>query len=432
VERSAEPGLWLFLSALLVSQVFVAPGVAVADLLLLASVLVAAAAVFRLGTLPEWPRWATWLLLFWTWAVLGGMLRSLSSPFAFSRLEFAKSLAKLTFYGIVALVMAWGVKRVAPERVRDVLLTVLAVNAGLAILLYATMLMWPQLPYDRFLPGSLPSAYYFEQLWFGDRPPGAYELPVFLRARGLSSEPSHLGYVQAMGLGVLLLGRSGVPRAGLRLALVVLSILLTFSLTAYGLLAAVLLLAAPVLAGALRRRPRLALVGAALIGGALILPPVARTLHRAVVVRTTRLLHGKVDVSSRLRLFESWAMALRMARDSPVVGTGLGNFETGLAAVRDDLPGHERLDPGTQGWNVLAHVLAVTGSVGLLLFLRLLLQLAPDRPALLALVFLGCMVQGSFLAAPFWVFWVVCLDPGSATRNAEPRGDPPASPASRG
>ena len=406
--------LWSFLSALFLSHVFLAPGVAVADLLLAVSALVVTLRALRLKHRPSWPRWATPLALFWAWALLGGVVRSLGTPFGFSRLEFAKSFAKLTFYGIVAVLVVWGLRRAAPERLREVLLTLLAVNAGLAILIYAAMLLWPQLPYDRFLPGSLPSAFYFEQLWFGERPPGPpRELPVLLRARGLSSEPSHLGYVQAMGLGLLLLGRRGpTPRLGLRLPLVVLSILLTFSLTAYALLAAVLLLASPRLVTALRRSPRAALLGGALLGGALLLPPVAQTLHRAIVVRTTRLLHGDVDDSSRLRIVGSWEMAFRMARDFPVLGTGLGNFETGLAAVREDLPGGERLGPETQGWNVVAHVLAVTGAVGLLLFLLFLAQLVPRGPALAALFFLGCIVQGSFLAAPFWVCWVAYLEPG--------------------
>jgi len=419
VPGSGEALLWSFLSALFLSHIFIAPGVAVADLLLAASALGVAVAAFRLRQAPSWPRWATSLAMFWAWAILGGVLRSMRTPFGFSKLEFAKSFAKLTFYGIVAVLVAWGVKRAAPERLREVLLTLLAVNAGLAILLYAAMLIWPQLPYDRFLPGTLPSAYYFEQLWFGDRPPGSLEPPVFLRARGLSSEPSHLGYIQAMGLGFLLLGRRDPPRLGLRLALVVLSILLTFSLTAYALLATVLLLASPRLVTGFRRRPRAVLLAGTLLGVVLLLPPVAQTLYHSIVVRATRLLEGKVDVSARLRLVESWAMAFRMARDSPVVGTGLGNFETGLAAVREDLPGRELLGRETQGWNVLAHVLAVTGSVGLLLFLLFLVHLVPRGPALAALFFLGCMVQGSFLAAPFWVCWVVYLDPcgGESSSN---------------
>jgi hypothetical protein len=35
----------------------------------------------------------------------------------------------------------------------------------------------------------------------------------------------------------------------------------------------------------------------------------------------------------------------------------------------------------------------------------------PRGPALAALFFLGCIVQGSFLAAPFWVCWVTYLGP---------------------
>jgi O-antigen ligase len=153
-------------------------------------------------------------------------------------------------------------------------------------------------------------------------------------------------------------------------------------------------------------------IGVALLG-TLLLPPVFTTLTRAIVVRTGRLLEGKADSSARLRLVESWSMALRMARDSPVVGTGLGNFEQGLAATKQDLPDRELLGPETQGWNVLAHVLAVTGIVGLLLFLLFLAQLVPGRLRLAALFFLACFVQGSFLAAPFWVYWVVYLEESS-------------------
>jgi hypothetical protein len=413
--------LWPFLAALFVSQIFVAPGVAGADLLLAAAASVAAVAAFRLKQAPGWPRWASVLALFWAWALLGGVMRSMRTPFEFSTLEFAKSFVKLTFYGGVAVLAAWGVKRVAPERLREALLTLLAVSAGVAILLYAAMLAWPQLPYETFLPGTVPTAYYFEQLWFGDRPPGVLEPPVLLRARGLSTEPSHLGYVQAMGLGFLLLGRGHPPRLGLRLILVVLSILLTFSLTAYALSAAVLILASPKLVAALRRRPRPAVLAGALLGLALLVPPAAQTLQRAIVVRGARILEGDVDVSSRLRLFESWAIALRIARDAPVVGTGLGNFEKGLAAVRGDLQGGAQLDPESQGWNVLAHVLAATGSVGLCLFLLFLVQLVPRGRAPAALFLLGCIVQGSFLAAPFWVSWVLYQDPGGEGIPGGPR-----------
>lgn len=191
------------------------------------------------------------------------------------------------------------------------------------------------------------------------------------------------------------------------------SILLTFSLTAYGLLAAVLLLATPRLFGGSTRRLRSLLWVAVALGGVLLLPPVSRTLDRAVVLRGTMLLQGRGDSSARLRLLESWTMALAMARDSPMLGAGLGNFEQGLFAVMKDLPERELLGPETQGWNVLAHVLAVTGAVGFVLFLLFLAQLVPGRAPLAALFLLGCFVQGSFLAAPFWVYWVVALRSGN-------------------
>jgi hypothetical protein len=410
VTDGAAPVCWAFLSALFLSQIFVAPGVAVADLLLAASATAVAVLAWRKGELPAWPRWATALVVFWSWAFLGGFLRSLRTPFGFSHLEFAKSLAKLTFYAGVAVLVAGWIRRVPPERLRGMLLTLLAANGGVAVLLYAAMLLWPQLPYDRFLPGGSFAGYYFELRWFGDRSPESLVHQVFLRARGLSIEPSHLGYLQAMGLGYLLLGRSGAPRFDVRMAVVLLSILLTFSLTAYGLLAAVLLLDAPRLASGFGAKRRSVLWIAAALLATLLLPPVFATLQRAIVVRTARLLEGKADSSARLRLVESWSMAFRMARDSPVVGTGLGNFEQGLAAVKQDLPDRELLGPATQGWNVLAHVLAVTGIVGLLFFLLFLAQLAPGRSRLAALFVLGCFVQGSFLAAPFWVYWVVYLE----------------------
>lgn len=407
-------GPWLacLLASLFLSQVFLAPGVAVSDFLLAAVAAAAALPALRLRRLPAWPAWATWLAAFWAWAVLGGFLRWLRTPFGFSGLEFSKSLVKLTFYALASVVVAWALEHVEIDRLRELLLTLLAVNACLAILLYLAMLLWPGLRLERYLPGSASTAYYFELRWFGDRSPESLLRQVFLRARGLSAEPSHLGYVQGMGLGFVLLAGRGLPRFGARLALVLASILLTFSLTAYGLLAAVLALALPRLV-AHRAARRGLLLGAALaLAATLCVPPVARSLYRAVVVRSAMLLQGKGDSSARLRLVESWTMALRMARDSPVLGAGLGNFEQGLAAIRADLPDRELLGPDTQGWNVLAHVLAVTGAVGLCLFLLFLAQLVPGRLALSLLFLLGCVVQGSFLAAPFWVYWVVFLRGG--------------------
>jgi O-antigen ligase len=407
VPEARGPWLWAFLLSFFLSQIFVRPGVAVADLLLLFCGCSMALAAWKLRQVPDWP---AWLLLFWAWAILGGFLRSMRTPFGFSDLEFAKSLAKLTFYGLVAVLLAWGLSPVPWERRREMLLTLLSASGAFAILLYAAMLFWPRLPYDRFLPGSASTAYYFELRWFGDRSPESLLHQVFLRARGLSSEPSQLGYVQAMGLGFVWLGGRQPARFGLRALVVLVSILLTFSLTAYGLLAAATLLAAPRLFSGARWRP-LAVALVLVLASAFIVPPVARTLYRAVVVRTSRLLEGKGDSSSHLRLVESWSMALRMAEDSPVLGAGLGNFEQGLAAVKQDLPDRELLGPETQGWNVLAHVLAVTGVVGLLLFLLFLAELVPGHARLATLFLLGCLVQGSFLAAPFWVSWVLYLEP---------------------
>jgi hypothetical protein len=413
VGEGGGPWLWCLLSALFLSQIFIVPGVAVSDLLLAGVAAGAVASALRLGRWPQWPGWATWLAAFWTWALLGGFLRWLRTPFGFSPLEFGKSLAKLTFYFAVCLLLAWALERVEAAELRELLLNLLAINACLAILLYAAMLLWPGLRFERYLPGSASTAYYFELRWFGDRSPESLLRQVFLRARGLSSEPSQLGYLQGTGLGFVLLAGRGLPRLGVRLGLVLASILLTFSLTAYGLLAAVTLLAAPRLLGAGAPRRRLLLGALAVLAGTLLLPPVARTLHHAVVVRGAALLQGRADSSARLRLVESWSMALRMARDSPILGAGLGNFEQGLAAVKADLPARELLGPETQGWNVLAHVLAVTGAVGLCLFLLFLAQLAPGRGSLAALFLLGCIVQGSFLAAPFWVYWVVFLRGGT-------------------
>ena len=412
------PLLWTFLAAIFLSQVFLGPGVAVSDVLLGATAAGAALQAWRLKQPPEWPRWATALAFFWAWAVFGGLLHSLRTPFGFSHTEFAKSLAKLTFYGLSSVLMASRLKRVRPERLRETLLTLLAIHGALAILIYLAMLLWPELPYGRFLPGSSTGSYYFELRWFGDRSPESLVRQVFLRARGLSREPSHLGFVQAMGLGFVLLGGRALPRFGARLALVLASILLTFSLTAYGLLGAVLLLASPRLFEGATWRRRSVLWLALALGGTLLLPPVSRTLHRAVVVRGALLLQGKGDSSARLRLLESWTMAFRMARDSPMLGTGLGNFEQGLFAVMKDLPERELLGPETQGWNVLAHVLAVTGGVGLVLFLLFLAQLVPGRAPSAALFLLGCIVQGSFLAAPFWVYWVVALRAGNGAASA--------------
>jgi hypothetical protein len=414
--------LWLPVAGVALGQPFLVPGISIADLCL-GGFLVLALIVLRRGPWPPLPPWAPWLAAFCAWALIGGAWLVARGEPGFSVLEFAKSASKLLFYSAAAVLLALVARGEPEERLQRVMLWSFAVAAGVAVALYAAMVA--HVPHARELAcgETVPcnAAYYYERRWFGDSSPRGLQEDVFARAVGLASEPSRLGLLMSLALGYLLLGGRGAWRRPGALALIAAAALLSFSLAGYALLFPVLALALLRLlgqGGGTRRRAAVTVLAVVLL--AAVLPPVRATLAGPIGRRAQRLLSGHGgDESARLRVVGSWDMALLLVERHPVAGVGLGHFDLRVPEIRARLPWGAALDDRVQGWNVLAYVLATTGTVGLVLFVLVCYRALRPRPALGLIFLLGMFADGTVLGPAFWVFLALYAD---AAVKAPPSG----------
>ncbi len=184
------------------------------------------------------------------------------------------------------------------------------------------------------------------------------------------SNPNDLAALTILMLGPALALWAGAAR-GSRLrwlglvgaAMLTVVIVLTQSRAAFIALAAIVLPSSIALA---RRRPRAVVALAALLGLALYLAPPAywgriRGLRNATSVQTI----GRMDPEgSAAQRFEVLRTALRIIKDHPVLGVGLGAYEFANARYN---PALGTLDTH----NTYLHILAETGVPGLVLFLAL-------------------------------------------------------------
>jgi O-antigen ligase len=406
--RPSFPQAWMALpiAGVALGQRFVLPGASIADVMLAVFTalglvhLARAAPGARLLSWPPLPPWSKWLLALWLWALAGGAVHILGETEPFSAVEFWKSLAKLSFYAVSGVVLALALRDTPRDLAARLVLTAFGVAGAAAIILYVAMLMGAPVP-SQLLWGRGPIAAYFSDLWWFGGPHEARR--VFLRAQGLASEPSRLGYLQCMALAYVLLRPGARVRVGLRLALMVVSVLLTFSLTAYALLLPIV-----VLAGAThwparrvqRTRRGLAIAAIAVVFLALLAP----TIYQTVIVRAMRSFSGSGDASSFLRVLGNWKMTYYLLETSPVAGVGLGNFDVVAWDLRAFLFDGYLIQRETQGWNVFAYVLATLGVPGLLILLAMLLSAFRGRGRLAVPFVLGMFADGTFLGAAYWLF----------------------------
>lgn len=368
------------------------------------------------------PRWWPSLLAFVACALLSGLPPLLGgSPF--SGEQFLRSAAKLLLYAAGTL-LVYAAAHLAGSgataaRTRDAF----ALSGGLALLIYAALSLGLPVP-ARLACGehtATCSALYYERRWFGDSSPAGLQQDVFPRAQGLASEPTRFGYLQAMALGLLVLGdASASAAAGPRQLLVAGSALLSFALAPWALLLALGLLALPRLWRS-RSALRPAVLALLLAAGLLALPPVRAGLEHAVLARVLRLAGGEQDSSAMLRVVGSWRLAGRLALERPLTGVGLGNFDVAVTAWRAEFPERVFLEGDIQGWNALAHVLGTTGVLGTAAFLGLLLSALRRSPARLALFGLSLFADGAVLSAPFWVFLALYALPPPVDSSSQAR-----------
>jgi hypothetical protein len=384
-------------------QRFVLPGTSIADLTLAVSAVLGLAYLARQGRTAGWPRlpgWTRWLAALWAWAVTGGVVHMLTETETFSGVEYTKSLAKLTFYAVAVIVLVLAVRDAPPPAPPRMVLTAFGVAGVAAILVYLAMLFKVPLPYHLLWGHGPDAAYFSEMWWFG----GTHEAKrIFLRAQGLTSEPSKLGYLQAMALAYLWLKPGPRVRFGIGIAVILLSLLMSLSLTAYLLLAPVALLALydRWRSGRIQLRRQTLAVAAALL---ILIVPIAPTIYTTVAVRAMRSLTGAGDMSSFLRVQGNWKMTYYLLETSPVVGVGLGNFDIVAWDLRAFIFQGYLIEKETQGWNVLAYVLATTGLPGLLLLLAMVASALRGRGMLAVPFVLGMFADGTFLGAAYWLF----------------------------
>lgn len=400
--RRDEIPLWLAAVGAIGAHSFVVPGVSVADVALALAASLAVGGLWASRRVPKLPRWLLWVAVAALWSLLGAAVLAAGSPFGFFWLEFGKSFAKLLFYPAAVFLVGTSLERLPPGRAADVLLWALTLNAAIALYIYLVMAAGLDLPY-RFL-WTL-SEHGEETARFGF---GVSLMPP-VRARGLASEPSALGYFQVMGLAAALLLARSARRALLwRAALVVASVVLTFSLTSYGLLFVLgIVLLAQGGKQSLTILRRAAIPVALAVTCVLLLPAARQTFDSTVVTRLAEIVAGERDVSATLRLRSSWEMAAAMVRASPLFGAGLGHYDVALETLRPSLSMPEHLKPGTQGWNALAHLLGTLGPVGLGCGLLLLLEVwRRSRPAGVMMA-AAAFADSTILGAPFWLFYLL-------------------------
>jgi O-antigen ligase len=392
--------LALVFAALPLAQTFVVPGVSVADLALATAA--GLIVLWHLGTRsrPVPPGWLAPGALFAGWAALGGLFLRGGSPLPFAPEELWKSLAKLVFYLGGAALVAIAARRAGEARWCEALLWALTVHSAIALYVYLAMQTSWGLPY-RFL-------------WAGSQAPDDTTAWVqrfsvaIVRARGVAAEPSYLGFVLALGLATVLLA-SRRPRARpWREAVIALALVLTFSLAAYALaLAALLLVLASHRRAASRLLPR-ALLGILLVLLVTMAWPRARDgFQVSVIERSALVVAGAASPVELKRVVGSWGAARLMARASPLLGAGLGNYDVAIGELLPELDPRLAMEADDQGWNMLAYVLGTMGWPGLALFLLLLGWAVRAHPWGGLLLLAATFADGTLLGAPFWVFFAL-------------------------
>lgn len=360
-------------------------------------------------------RGSGYVALLFVWSLLGCTYLISSSPFLFSESEFAKSFAKLGYYGICSALFYTRARKMDLRVVSDTVANILALNAIIAIYIFLVMTFNLPLPYRFFWINQsevfMNNSYYL-------RGSG------FVVARGLFSEPSFLGIYQNWGLAFLLLApRSVISLRDWRVVAAAASIVLSCSMSGYSLLVTNVFLCL-VLRGQIRRQ-----IVPLVLSVALIAVPMRSFLQEALVGRVMKMQQGQ-DYSTTSRLVLSWLPTFRFVRESPVFGAGLGNYDVASPSINIPQEFEFWLGKG-KTFNVFAYVLGSMGVVGLGIFLAMILQLIRRRPALGLIFVMSLFARGDFLTSSFWVFFSLFLYAGFGLSGRIEERSGPCLPSQR-
>lgn len=323
-----------------------------------------------------------YILMFLGWILFSALIVFFISDVDI--LEFIKSFTKLFFYIIVYYSSYTLLRRMPKEKVFKRVSNVILLNSILA--LYIFVAMYIGMPY--------------QFLWFGLDVPittAYFGGSLFVRARGIFTEPAFLGYFLVLGEAFLLL--NGYKQNKLRLILNWLTIILTFSVTTYFLAFVVIGL---YYKENINKIIKISII--TIIMGSLIfsIPGFREPIQLSVIDRVVSVLENESAQSSsaNTRLNKTWEITQDNLNESYYLGSGLGNHAISFARVNN-------LDINTEvieSHNVLAYVLGTTGIFGLVLFLGLF-SVFKRRSAIGIVFFASLFVNGYFLSLTFWIMY---------------------------
>jgi len=406
--------VWFALAGASLSKAMLIEGISIGDVFFgwaAVTVLLSFAVRPHFLSIPKWFIYVVFLLIL---SVVGGLFTSGYSPFAFSGIEFWKSFAKLSFYGIGAILLCSYIRKMDAEVVGKAVLSILTLHALIALYIYLAELL------GQISGISLP----YEFFWFGQggpSMPGKSLVPwvidgiVLNKARGIFSEPANFGIFQTLGLAFLYLRLSANIRSHpWKLNIIFVSLLLTFSLSAYALLFVFLL----ALLLEQRRIRQLFFLLRTVLGVAVVifllftLTPLrlSNVFEERIIHRFVGFVRGD-DRSGTARLIGSWDTAADIVSRSPIWGSGLGNLDvafnsTGRKLVYVTGP-DEQIKLGASIYNIPIYVLGSLGIIGFSVFVLFIGNLVIRAPSA-SLVFLVSMfAAGTFLESPFWIYYVL-------------------------
>lgn len=414
--------LWAALWGAVLSKTDLMFRVSIGDLLLSVVVLVYAKNAVADRGLLSLPREYLFFLLFSVWTLLSALYLVHFSLFQFSTGAFARSYSKLNYYILCSALLMALVARIRQSVAGSTVENILFLNALLGFYIYAAMQTDIGLPYRFFWTGLEASGV-----------SGYFRGTEFVKMRGVFSEPSVFGIFQNFGLAYLFFVSGRTILSQRKIYAVLASVLLTFSLSAYFMLLAVLTLYVAGRVTGISRMVRtgsLVFLAIAAIALLFYMTPLGGFFAEAIVDRIFLIFSGR-DISAIARIFASWEMPWMIIKESPFFGAGLGNMKVIFPQIAHELVFSGMLAEAPEGWNILAYIFGSTGTVGVLLFIALILRICKKNRTAGAVFFVSFFATGTFLEPPFWVFLAILFAPLFQNGNfvAAPAGQASACPS---
>lgn len=402
--------VWLVLWSAAFSKAMLTEGIAIGDVLFGCATV--GCFLFLCRHLPRIyiHKWSVYIILLIMWAIVGGLFANSCSSFPFSEIEFLKSFAKLSFYGIGAILIGSYIWKMEKDTINKAVLYVLTLHALIALYIYVAQslkqLSGIHLPYEFFWFGQ------GGPLSFGkDLKPWLINGVILNKTRGIFSEPSTFGIFQILGLAFLYFRSPAVTQKHTwKSNIILVSLLLTFSLSVYIMLFVFLL----ILVLKQRKIARLFSLVRLILGVVIVtfllftLTPLrlSSVFYQKISHRFVGFVHGE-DRSGGVRVIGSWETAKEIIMKSPFFGSGLGNIDVAFESTGRILHYATLVWEKAAMFNILFYVLGSMGVIGFTIFVFFIAHLIISAPAAGTVFFISMFASGNFLEPSFWVFYVL-------------------------